>query len=221
MMSHVKKKRSLYNKMAYEKKRRKTRRIVTPEFVRLSYSSVQDTKWKEIRHDSHLCHLSRGSFVNITDKLKEIYSTRTLQNLTLLDVRAGHCKGLQDVNELFCMKCVGLEVLVPNFNGSKMYLSTVIKRKEKAQIPFVPIHGNALFLNNFGGADIVFSFLRGTDSNLHYHLLNLFSKEKQANVFVTSQKYTEDYLSTFGLERIAQLNQTRLAPLLISRILRD
>ena len=84
------------------------------------------------------------------------------------------------------MKCVGLEVSAPNFNGSKLYLSSVIKKKEKAQIPFVPILGNALSLNNFGGADIVFSFIRGADSDLHYHLLNLFSKEKQANVFVTN-----------------------------------
>ena len=73
------------------------------------------------------------------------------------------------------------------------------------QLPFYPIYGDAMQLNNFGGALFVYMWMTGVPQNVHDHIYRTFIEDIYARYFVTSTKRNEDELKEDGLKSRVKL----------------
>ena len=72
-------------------------------------------------------------------------------------------------------------------------------------LPFYPIHANALYLNNFGGALVVYMWMKGAPKIVHDHIYRTFIDNRCARYFVTSTKCNEGKLKEDGLKYWGQI----------------
>ena len=93
-------------------------------------------------------------------------------------------------NENFSKK-VSL-LLIFKFIILKLYLySNIIIfdiLQEPGVLPFYPIYGDANKLNNFGGASVVYMWMKGAPPSVHDHIYFTFLQDINARYFITSQK---------------------------------
>lgn len=71
------------------------------------------------------------------------------------------------------------------FQGAELLQAHVMKEKKLLNRPFIPINGNAHDLKNFGGARIVYMWIKGAYVTLEDDMIELFCKDEHAMYLVT------------------------------------
>ena len=65
------------------------------------------------------------------------------------------------------------------------------KRKNDLKIPFASIEGDILHLKNFGGARVIYAWIKGTGDYVRNYAYNLFLNDEEAEIFITDFKLDE------------------------------
>ena len=185
-------------KKYYFKEKKKRALPKMSEGFRLLDSSVQDTK-TGTREGSTLVNATRQTMINLGEKLKILLKEdgltySTLSNYSFLDIGSGTCESIANFRSFHFSRCVGIEQSKNTFKASEMLFQKCLK-KYPISIPFLPLLGNAYALTNFGGAFIIYSWLKGAEPNLYYLLFKIFVKEKSCMYFVTQFKYGSSLLT--------------------------
>lgn len=167
----------------------KQARRQVPQHIQLYNSSAQD----QDREGSHLAHMSQGTWITIgimiEKDLKESDCNKyDLRNVPILDIGGGHCSGLASFKAFFKCYAVAVEASHETWKGSILFQKYLLD-KSPSELPFIPIHGNAKSLDNFGGARLVYCWLKGANEELIHHLFDLFVEDSWAMYFIANGNY--------------------------------
>ena len=182
--------RSKNDSIRYQNKKFQEAKFSVPNFIDLYDSSVQDSKRVTKRDGSHLCHMTSATFMKVGNFIKfdmneKGTSKKNLSHTPFLDVGAGLCSGLVTMHMFHKCNCVGLEQDELTFEGSQKLLDHLMKKMKIDKKPFIPIHGDAYSLAGFGGARIVYMWIKGVTPDLEDFLINVFINDKHAMYLVT------------------------------------
>ena len=182
--------RSKNDSIRYQNKKFQEAKFTVPTFIDLFDSSVQNSKSVTKRDGSTLCHMTSGTFAKVgtiikSDMKDKGTSKKNLSHTPFFDVGAGLCSGLVAMHIQHRCNCVGLEQDELTFEGSELLQDYVMKKLELDKKPFIPIHGDAYNLKGFGGARIVYMWIKGVAPDLEDYLINVFINDKHAMYLVT------------------------------------
>jgi len=97
-------------------------------------------------------------------------------------------------------------------NYLKRYIN---KSKQPNYLPFVPIKGNTIEITSFGGATVVYAWIKGARNALVNHLMSILENDKQVKIFITNTKYSKEEMIEIDMKLVQVFQGKGTAPMTI------